>query len=70
MDGMQRIKVESLERLAASKEQLAKDMDATTHVRFSPRDNHFWNRTQRADDLRAKAKDLRDEATRIRRQSA
>jgi hypothetical protein len=70
MDAKQRIEVESLERLAASKEQLARDIDAKTHVLFSPRDHAFWNRSQRADDLRAKARDLRDRASRIRRQSA
>lgn len=70
MDARQRIEVESLERLAASKEQRARDMDARNHVQFSPRSHEFWNQSDRADSLRAEAQGLRDRAERIRRQSA
>jgi hypothetical protein len=64
------IEADRLDEQAASLESKADEIDVEQHVYFNPRRQFYWNAEERAENYRAKARQLRAQAAEIRRRSA
>lgn len=64
------IEARGLERRAAEFERKARERDVEVHVQFSPRRFGFWDEQDRIDRYRKTARDLREQAAKLRRQNA